>query len=191
MDALKSQTYSSDALSGGTLLLITSKKYLYFAHYPEKAPDSRNNFENSLHFQDIILNPLRRDMPAIQRWLGPDLEGAGSFAVILTPALALATVSPERYPAQAKKIKDFVKMSLPRATVVSKSYPVLPKRTHEETTADKVIVQWKPKDVRDGKSGSSATVYYGNRAVHSAFWPAGAKMRCCGLLGRGSDRKVE
>jgi hypothetical protein len=179
-----SQVFASDALSGGTLLVIISNQYVYFAHYPEKAADNANNFENSAYFNDIILNPLRRDMGKIQRQLSLDRAGGEAFAVILTPALTIATIGRERYPEKSKEIKEFVSRSLPQATVILQSYEVLPTLTTAEVTADKVVVHWKTKDQRNGQQGSSATVYYNNVPVHSKFWPGKPQRRCCGLFGR-------
>lgn len=178
-----SQVFASDALLGGTLLVIISNQYVYLAHYPEKAADNANNFENSAYFNDIILNPLRRDMGNIQRKLSPDLAGGAAFAVILTPAFTITTTGRERYPEKSKEIKEFVSRSLPQATVILQNYQALPTLTTAEVTADKVVVHWNIKDHRNREQGSSATVYYNNVPVHSKFWPGKPRRRCCGLLG--------
>lgn len=179
-----SQVFASDALLGGTLLVIISNQFVYFAHYPEKTGDNANNFENSACFNDVILNPLRRNMGLIQRSLSSDGAGGEAFAVILTPTLTITTMGRQRYPEKSKEIKDFVERSLPQATVILQNYRVIPKMTTAEVTTDKVIVHWNTKDKRDGEQGSSATVYYNNAPVHGKFWPGKKKMRCCGLFGR-------
>lgn len=179
-----SQVFASNALSGGTLLVLISNSFLYFAHYPEKAQDRRNNFESPTRFNDVIISPLRRDMGMIQRNLSPDERGAEALAVILSPTLTSATISHERYPNASKEIKDFIDNSLPQAERITKSYRVVPKLTDAEVTADKVIIHWNTKDSRNGTPGSSATVYYNNQPVHSKFWPGKVQMRCCGLFGK-------